>query len=251
MQIISHENVTGEWPDLIAIRAEDISVAQCHLDDDRDIALSGAWRLLSVDEVTRAQRFQFDRDRIRYVRGRGFLRTLLGKACGLAPGDLVFGTGPQGKPFLQDSPLAFNLSHSRDLAVLALAQSGSLGIDIEFVDRQADISGLAETCLTQAERAVLDALPKAAQAARFFAFWTAKEARMKMTGEGMLLAPRQIALDLQNGVPVGYLRPDTPAAQAIFLDLGHPAALCCLALPEGAKPTITSLTMERACHVAS
>ena len=64
---------------------------------------------------------------------------------------------------------------------------------------------------------------------------------MKLTGEGMSLAPRQIALDLRDGLPVGYLHPKTPKAQAIFLDLGHPAAVCCLALADGPKPSIISL----------
>ena len=239
MQTLGRENLTEERPGHSGVRTAAIGVAQCHLDDDRDIALSEAWQLLSMDETTRARRFHFDRDRTRYVRARGFLRTLLGKACGLDPVDLVFETGAQGKPFLQNHPLAFNLSHSRDLAVLALSPSGPLGIDIEFIDRQADISGLAETCLTPAERAVLEGLPKAAQAARFFAFWTAKEARMKLTGEGMSLPPAQIVLDLHNGLPVGYLHPQTPAAQAVFLDLGHPSALCCLALARGVHPVIS------------
>lgn len=73
---------------------------------------------------------------------------------------------------------------------------------------------------------------------------------MKLTGEGMSLPPRQIALDLRDGVPVGYLRPRTPAAQAIFPDLGHPGAICCLALAPTARPIITHLATERICDVA-
>lgn len=232
------------------IRAADIGLAYCHLDDDRDIALSEAWALLSADENTRARRFHFDRDRIRYVRGRGFLRHMLGQICGQDPDRLIFGSGAQGKPFLPGSKLAFNLSHSRDLAVLAVSQTDALGIDLEFIDRKADIAGLAQSCLTTAEAAVLADLSGSEQAARFFAFWTAKEARMKLTGEGMSLPPRQIALDLRHGRPVGYLSPETPAAQAVFLDLGFPGALCCLAVAQGVRPTISPLIAERAYHVA-
>lgn len=218
-----------------------IGVAQCHLDDDRDIALGEAWALLATDENIHARRFHFDRDRTRYVRGRGFLRQMLGQVCGQSPAGLIFGTGTQGKPFLQGSDLAFNLSHSRDLAVLAVSQTGPLGIDLEFIDRSADIAGLTQSCMTPPEAAVLAVLPANERQARFFAFWTAKEARMKLTGMGMSLPPQQIALDLQQGVPVGYLRPRTPAVQAIFLDLGNPAAQCCLALAQGPEPVITSL----------
>lgn len=223
-----------------------VGLAQCHLDDDRDIALSVARGFLSADETARARRFHFDRDRARYVRGRGFLRSILGQVCGQYPEHLFFGTGAQGKPFLQNSPMAFNLSHSRDLAVLAVSQTCPVGIDVEFIDRQADIAGLTQICMTPTEAGVLGALPDAARAARFFAFWTAKEARMKLTGDGMSLPPHQIALDLRDGLPVGYLRPDTPPAQAVFLDPGYLGAVCCLALAQGPSPKITHLRPERA-----
>jgi 4'-phosphopantetheinyl transferase len=234
----------------IGVGVAGIGVAQCHLDDDRDIGLAEAWLLLSADEITRARRFHFDRDRDRYARGRGFSRSLLGQVCGQHPAALIFRTGPQGKPFLQDHALHFNLSHSRDLAVLAVSGAGPLGLDVEFIDRQVDIAGLAQTCLTPREAAVLDTLPEADRAARFFAFWTAKEARMKLTGEGMLLPPRQISLDLHEGSPIGYLYPKTPGAQAILLDLGKTGPLCCLALAQGPRPIITRLMTKSACHAA-
>lgn len=216
-----------------------VGVALCHLDDDRDIALVRAAASLTADETARARQFRFDRDRDRYVRGRGFVRRMLGRIRGQDPATLVFGTGAQGKPFLQGDDLAFNLSHSRDLAVLAVSQAEPVGLDLEFIDRAADIEGLSRTCLTDPEAAVLAGLALSARRERFFAFWTAKEARMKLTGEGMSLPPRQIALDLRDGLPVGYLQPAAPAAQATFLDLpGHPAVLCCLALAKGPKPAI-------------
>lgn len=242
--------MAGMHTDPLPRRGADIGVAQCHLDDDRDMALRKAWSLLSVDETARAQRFHFDRDRDRYARGRGFLRSILAQVCGQDPASLTFGIGEQGKPYLQGSSLAFNLSHSQSLAVLATSQTGPLGIDLEFINRQVDIAGLAHSCLTAAESSVLYALPQTSRAARFFAFWTAKEARMKLTGDGMSLPPRQIELDLRDGMPVGYLYPDTPRAQAVFLDLGHPAALCCLALTQGPSPLVISLVTRDTYHAA-
>lgn len=232
-----------------AIRSADVGVGQCHLDDDRNMGLADAWSLLSTDESARARRFHFDRDRNRYVRGRGFLRSLLGQLCGQHPANLVFGTGPQGKPFLQDHALQFNLSHSQGLAVLATSSAGAVGLDMEFIDRQVDIAGLARTCLTPPEAEVLDGLCDADRAPRFFAFWTAKEARMKLTGEGMSLPPHKIVLDLHEGHPIGYLQPEPAVTQAIFLDLGHPGTVCCLALARGLRPTIAPLAIAGGLHV--
>ena len=233
-----------------AVGLTDIGLGQCHLDDDRDMGLADAWQLLSPDETARARRLHFDRDRYRYVRGRGFLRSLLGQVCLQRPAELIFGTGAYGKPFLQDHVLYFNLSHSRDLAVLAISKMTPVGLDIEFIDRQVNITGLAQTCLTPHEVAVLDGLPMADRAHRFFAFWTAKEARMKLTGEGMSMPPHEIVLDLREGRPVGYLHQEAHMVQAIFLDLGHAGIVSCLALAQGLCPIITPLTMAGALHAS-
>ena len=230
--------------------ATDIMLAQCRLDDDHDISLAKAEGWLSASETDRAERFHFARDRNRYIRGRGFLRSMLGQVCGQNPASLALGVQAQGKPVLQNSHLAFNLSHSRGLAVLAISETGPLGLDLEFIDRDVDIAGLAQTCLTAEEARVLETLPEIHRAARFFAFWTAKEARMKLTGEGMSLPPRQIALDLRNGLPVGYLRPQTVQAQAVFLDLGHPGSVCCLAVAQGQRPQVISLAPQGIGHAA-
>lgn len=207
-----------------------ITLAQCRLDEDHDIALAEAAALLSPSETARAARFHFDRDRDRYVRGRGFLRHTLGKTLGQPAAGLVLTEGPQGKPALTGDDLAFNLSHSRDLAVLALSTRGPIGLDIEFVDRKLDIAGLGQSCFDADEIAVLDSLPATARQTRFFAFWTAKEARMKLTGEGLSLPPKTISLILQDGWPVGYSHPDHPAPiGAAFLKTGRADVLCCLA----------------------
>lgn len=225
--------------------AFEICLSTCKLDDDADIAMQGAWTVLSSVEVEHAKRFRFARDRARYVRGRAFLRHALGAATDQHPARLALTETRNGKPFL-DEKLHFNLSHSAGLAVLVISASGPVGIDLEFIDRGIDVAGLAQSCFTKDEARSLLNLPAPEQAARFFAFWTAKEARMKLTGDGMSLPPRQISLDIQDGVPVGYLRPAYPAAQAVFIDLGPPAALCCLALPQGPQPTIFSRNISKA-----
>lgn len=225
--------------------AAEIYLSTCKLDDDTDIVMQDAWTVLSSAETARAQRFRFARDRERYVRGRAFLRHALGAATDQPPARLALTETQNGKPF-RDDTLHFNLSHSAGLAVLAISVSGPVGIDLEFIDRGIDVAGLAQSCFTKDEARSLLNLPAPEQAAQFFAFWTAKEARMKLTGDGMSLPPRQISLDIRDGVPVGYLRPAYPAAQAVFIDLGLSAALCCLALPQGPQPTIFFSNISKA-----
>lgn len=209
-----------------------VTLSVLRLEDDSDIHLSAAEATLSPDERDRAARLCFPRDRDRFIRGRGHLRRELARETGQKdPAALRFDTGPQGKPRLRlPSAPHFNLSHSGGLAVLAISRRGPVGIDLERIDRGLDPARLAPSVLTPDERQALDAAPPEDAVALFLAFWTAKEARMKLTGEGMALDPRHIALALrQGGRPKGYRLPADPPARLDYLDIGHPGAICALA----------------------
>lgn len=191
-----------------------VRLTTCHLDDDRDIALTQARDSLSQDEATRAARFHFDRDRDRYVRARGFLRRSLATPLGTTPDRLVFTYSNTGKPGLADGP-QFNLSHSADRAALAVSKAGPVGVDIEVLDRKSrmtdDLDGLMARCFGAEECRAITAAPD--RLARFLEFWTAKEARMKLTGEGLGMDPQEIVLTLDTtGQAIGYQAPTTPAA---------------------------------------
>lgn len=209
-----------------------VTVTTCGLDDDRDVALAEARSWLSQDELRRADRFHFPHHRDRYVRGRGYLRREMARLTCQAPEDLVLAVGANGKPLIPGGP-EFNLSNSRDLAVLAISDDGPLGIDIEFQDRGVQAMELAHSCFVEAEIAVLADLASDARQQRFFAFWTAKEALMKLTGLGMSLPPRSIALELDQGWPVGFSQPQTPRAGLSFFDTGIADVICCIAYAEG------------------
>lgn len=210
-----------------------VELAECRLDDDADITLAEAWPLLDADERRRAERFVFPRDRDRFVRAHGFLRQRLGAVLGCAPQDLPIRGADGEKPYVADRPVEFSLSHSGSHAVVAITRDGAIGIDLEVLDGGSlagdPLDGLAEVCLTPAERNALATVSDAWQARRFLSYWTAKEARMKLTGEGMALDPLDIALDLAGGQPVGYLRPHAPQAALRFVNLSRPDAVCCLA----------------------
>jgi 4'-phosphopantetheinyl transferase len=209
------------------LAASGVALHFCLLDDDATIPLTKAAALLSPLEAARAARLRFDRDRARFIRGRGFLRRVLGDVTGLAPAALPLTTGAHGKPGL-DLPAApgFNLSHSGGLAVLALRAAGPVGIDLEACAPARDHTGLYDTTLAAAEAAQLRALPLALKARAFLACWTAKEAVMKLTGAGLALDPRDIRLRLETGVPRAVL---SPAARLFAVPL--PDHVCHIALP--------------------
>src|SRR5882757_8359260 len=82
---------------------------------------------LSSDELDRANRYRFDKDRQRFVIGRGLLRHLASRYLNISPNELSFVYGPFGKPSLgADHPLEFNVSHSGNLIVYAFAMDRRL-----------------------------------------------------------------------------------------------------------------------------
>lgn len=207
-----------------------IEVSAFRLDDTCPLPLALAESWLSLVERERADRFRFPHLRDRYVRGRGMMRGLLGRRLDRDPASLEFADGPRGKPSLVDDPtgLGFNLSHSEDEAVLAIGPLAEIGVDVERIERQADLDGLAKRCFNESEIAWMEGYRSGGKAEAFFWIWTAKEARMKASGEGFQLEPKRILLQFDGALPVRYERPVDPAAYLATVELGEGLA-CCVA----------------------
>jgi 4'-phosphopantetheinyl transferase len=147
--------------------------------------------LLDADELARARRFHFERHQHAFVFGRGQLRWLLARYCGVEAASLRFLNSATGKPGLApDQPVtarvSFNFTHSGGRALLAVADSGDLGVDLECHDRKTDVLSLASHYFTAAERDVIFAAADPRRA--FFEFWTSKEAVLKAHGMGLGIA---------------------------------------------------------------
>lgn len=153
--------------------------------------------LLSRDERDKAMRFRRDADRDRYVASHAMVRLVLSRYAGAPPASLEFGVGEHGKPELEQDPgfpLSFNLSHSGDLALLAISGEPAVGVDVEEIRNNVDVPALAATVLSDAELRVLHGAPIEAQHSLFFRCWVRKEAVLKACGLGLALEPRQVAV---------------------------------------------------------
>jgi 4'-phosphopantetheinyl transferase len=165
--------------------------------------------LLNREERARAGRFYFDRNRHRFIAARALLRTVLGQHLGLQPAELEFRCGPTGKPALAadlaDTGLHFNLAHSEDLAALAVATAGPVGIDLEHIRRLDDYDALVDQFFSTRESALFHQLSAAEKPAAFFALWTRKEAWLKATGEGIGRFLNRVEVTFLTGEPVTLL----------------------------------------------
>lgn len=142
----------------------------------------GAPSILSADERMRAGRFRFDVHRHRYVQCRALLRRRLAEMLGTDAAAIAFRYNEHGKPELDD--IHFNVSHSDNLAVIAVSRDEPVGIDVERIAPKHDVLSLARTAFSSAECEALSAMDPAEQIAAFYRTWARKEAYLKLLGTG-------------------------------------------------------------------
>ncbi len=156
------------------------------LDDDRD-ALAACMAHLSEDERSRADRFHNQLHRLRFIRSRSALRSLLSEQLHINPREIRFTCGEFGKPMLAnpvDQPLHFNISHSGGVMIVAIADQ-PIGVDIEEVRELDDLFALAKRVFSREIVQEIAGLSAPARKHRFFQHWTLQEARLKAHGLGL------------------------------------------------------------------
>jgi len=156
--------------------------------------------LLSSEEKERSERFKFYKHRKAFIASHGFMHTVLASYIDTNANEIEFSQTEFGKPSLIDiqnkNNIQFNLSHSGNMAILAVCKQHSLGIDVEFAERKVDWRGISKRFFTPNEQQQLDKLTEEEQRQAFFQIWTRKEAHMKVTGQGLSLAPTQFEVSV-------------------------------------------------------
>lgn len=161
------------------------------------------WHLLDGRERAAADAFVHAEDRARYGQVRCALRILLGDILDVAPASVPIRIGETGKPFL-DGPareVTFNLSHSRNTALIAIAHNVTVGIDVEDDDERSDFGEMIGSVFNDADAAVLQRLEPSRQRQAFLRGWTRKEAVAKALGSGFLIDPKRFAVPLDSAGP--------------------------------------------------
>lgn len=193
---------------------------------------------LSPDELARAERYKFTKDQVRFIATRGVLRTILSRYTGISPGQIRFRYGSHGKPSLDmhqndnAQSLHFNLSHSNDLALIALARTSNIGVDVESLRSNIAFERLARRHFTASEQNYLFNLSPDLKLYAFYAIWTRKEAYLKAIGSGLSKPLDEIEVDVSFGQEASTIYRITPhdcteawSTLEIVLGPGHSAAL--------------------------
>jgi 4'-phosphopantetheinyl transferase len=220
----------------LVLPEEEVHVWQVDLDQSMG-QVDALLQLLCEEEIERAGRFRNQEHGAHYIVARGTLRQLLGGYLGALPEELVFSYGAHGKPDLagdhDGSGLRFNLSHSHQLALFAVAWRREVGIDVEYPRSRVDVEGLARRFFAPVEVATLLSLSGERRREGFYNCWTRKEAYLKARGEGITVALDSFAVSLAPGESAELLSCDLDPGEmerwqlrALEAREGYAAAVC-------------------------
>ena len=175
--------------------------------------------ILAPDEHYRASRFKSEIDRTCYIQRRTALRMVLSGYLGVAADRIRFAVNEFGKPSVVPpqaaADLSFNASHSGRVAVIAVARSGRIGVDVERLRPLVEAESIAARYFAASEAAALAALPPHERVQGFFNVWTRKEAVVKALGGGLSIPLDAFDVSLRPGEAPAILRWNIPgAAQA-------------------------------------
>lgn len=114
------------------------------------------------------------------------LRGILGHHLDLDPAAVALRLASGGKPELAvASALRFSMSRTDGLALIAVSCEREVGVDLERVNDDLDVTAVAAAFLPPGEIAAIEMAPSGERRRAFFAAWTRYEARLKLRGTGL------------------------------------------------------------------
>lgn len=191
--------------------------------------LPNAAQILNEEEQARAARFYFSKHQRRFSTGRVTLRIILARYLNTSPERLEFSYNFHGKPKVVNSArLQFNLSHTADLALLAVGKGFPMGIDVEKYSAR-PYEGIAKNAFSAQELAEFSKVPRSLKPAVFFHIWSQKEAFIKACGLGLAYPTKDF--NVPTSIPTQQLVDDplnnmTWQLRSFMPEIGYSAALC-------------------------
>jgi 4'-phosphopantetheinyl transferase len=187
------------------------------------------WDTLSRSEQAKANRFSRDVDSARYVLHRASLRRILGRCCDCDPTSILFDFGRDGKPRLSSkiaADIEFNLSHSHDYCLIAVARRWQIGIDIEHIVPVGNLTELVRKIAHPDEQRSFQLFEERHKLKAFFRLWTRKESVLKACSTGFSTDPRTIfcGFDGSKSCDISLRNGDTGNCQ--ILNLNPPTGYC-------------------------
>ncbi|MFY7698056.1 MAG: 4'-phosphopantetheinyl transferase family protein [Legionella sp.] len=184
--------------------------------------------ILSPDELTRANRYHFAKHKRRFTIARTMLRLIIARYLSVNPKKIIFTYNTYGKPFIHQYPeLQFNLTHSKDCALLAIGSTHPIGIDIEYFSARPYLN-IGKEIFSYKENIELQNLSQSMRPLGFFHLWAQKEALIKACGLGLSYPTKQFDLPLLPPTRLNIIDPKFKQPWQIYSFM--PELACCAAI---------------------
>lgn len=143
--------------------------------------------ILQESELKKTSALHFEEDKRYALLSWVLRRQILGHYLNKDPGTIIFDVSPQEKPFLDhDTPLSFNLSHSGNQFIMAIAHDRNLGIDLEQIKTGRPVLAIAKRFFSEPEYLFLEHTLLEEQVTTFYQLWALKEALVKAASSGVI-----------------------------------------------------------------
>ncbi|BBA79124.1 4'-phosphopantetheinyl transferase [cyanobacterium endosymbiont of Rhopalodia gibberula] len=175
-------------PNCLTLNPFDIHLWKQHLKVS-DLEVNRCFAILDQEEKIKAEKFSFKEHQRRFIVARGTLKIILGRYLNIPASTVEFTYSSRGKPRLTNklvgNGLQFNLSHSHELAIYGVTCNHIIGVDLEYIRPMSEAKKLAKRFFCSQEYHHISLLTSPDLEKTFFKLWTAKEAYLKATGEGI------------------------------------------------------------------
>ena len=227
------------WRRFLALEAASVF----HVDLTRHASREAeATEWLDEAERTRRRRFVHPRPSREFSLCRAALRSLICRELSCSNDDLSFEMSKFGKPFARvngvAAPIAFNVSHSGQHGLIALAPEGRIGVDVEERSPNRNLDVCIRLLFAPDEQAEFKNVCGQGKIELFYRLWTLKEALIKAVGAGLSIdtAKFEVPLAMVRGVKTGVFRfPDVPTVAWDLECIGNAAFAAAIAYERGKK----------------
>jgi 4'-phosphopantetheinyl transferase len=235
--IWQRSTLRAEIPGQLSLKDDEVLIVAFELSDVPSD--HHAQSMLDPYELSRAQAFHHDIDRMRYIAAHGALRQILALVLDGNPRDIEFGRGKHGKPFIRRGvkiPGYFNLSHTNQVALVAVSTNDEVGIDIETTHALPDAAAIAALQFSARENSTIEGLPEHEKVTGFYHCWTQRESVLKLFGWGLVAAPVGIEVEANpRNAPCVFALPSPGVPPRIYALPGIHKHMGCVAVSPGVK----------------
>ncbi len=183
----------------LSISANDVHIYLIQASDNKD-KIPILREFLNIEEQKKADAFIFENDRINNIISRAGIKIILSRYLFVKPEDIVFINNEFGKPFLNEKinpeKITFNLSHSANYIIFAIAKDKNIGVDVQEKREILSFEDIINEFFSIDEKIAFQEIPNELKKNAFYTCWTRKEAYIKAHGKGLSYPLNQFTVSI-------------------------------------------------------